>query len=272
MKTDNELVDSSGRPVISPGERALAVIEVQNSFSRHSYYHASCRHVDELADIWVKEDGPYAATARWRSNFGIIEGIVQIRTFYGDNLMEHLKSLLASISSIIPEVKNIPENLGVGFGYEMNCLTTPVIEIAGDGKTAKGLWYSPGVNIVGSVMKEGKTSMRGEWRMTKYGVDFAKEDNKWKIWHLFICLDNTPPNWSYENGKAVYEPSGVAGTGAPAAGTKGGDEKGHPSNVARGISMKPNPDPYKAWDPARAPHIQPRLPEPYYTFSETFSY
>ena len=273
MKTNNEPLDSSGRPTISVGEHALAVIEVQNTFSKHSYYHACARHVDELADVWVKEDGPYSATARWTSNSGIIEGMTRIKKFYGDNLMEHLKNLLASASRIIPEIKNIPENLGIGFGHEMNFLTTPVIEIAGDGKTAKGIWYSPGVNLVGSVIEGGKTSMRGEWRMTKYGVDFMKEDGKWKIWHIRIYLDNAPPGWSYENGKAVNAPHDVEGAGAPAGGAHGGKTTaGHPSSATSSISLKANPDPYKPWSPTHAQKIDPRLPEPYYTFSETFSY
>jgi hypothetical protein len=273
MEINNVTLDSSRRPTISAGERVLAFMEVQNTFGKHSYYHAASRHIDELADVWVKEDGPYAATAKWTSNSGIIEGMNHIRKFYGDNLMEHLKNLLASTSKIIPEIKNVPENLGVGFGYEMNFLTTPVIEIADDGKTAKGIWYSPGVNIVGSVMEEGKTSMRGDWRMTKYGVDFVKEDGKWKIWHIRIYLDNTPPGWSYENGQAVNEPAGALGTGAPGISAPvGGIEEGHPSSAISDVSLKKNPDPYKSWNPIRAQRIEPKFPEPYYTFSETFSY
>jgi hypothetical protein len=196
----------------------------------------------------------------------------QIRKFYGDNLTEHLKMLLARTSKIIPEIKNVPENLGIGFNYEMNFLTTPVIEIAGDGKTAKGLWYSPGVNMVGSVMEEGKTSMRGEWRMTKYGVDFVKEDTGWKIWHISICLDNAPLGWSYKNEQAVYEPPEKTDSIAHDGSAHSGKAEGHPSSATSGISLKPNPDPYKTWSPARAQKIKPRLPEPYYTFNETFSY
>ena len=35
---------------------------------------------------------------------------------------------------------------------------------------------------------------------------------------------------------------------------------------------QPNPDPYTGWTPTWVPRIQSNLPEPYYTFSETFSY
>jgi hypothetical protein len=57
-------------------------------------------------------------------------------------------------------------------------LSSPYIEVAGDGKTAKGIWLSLGVEC----------GSRGEkwssyWAMVKEGVDFIKEDGKWKIWH-----------------------------------------------------------------------------------------
>ena len=35
---------------------------------------------------------------------------------------------------------------------------------------------------------------------------------------------------------------------------------------------RPNPNPYTEWSPDRVNEIRPRFPEPYYTFSETFSY
>lgn len=67
-------------------------------------------------------------------------------------------------------------------------LTTPCIEVAEDGNTAKALWISPGHET-----KFGKA----EWAWFKYGVDFIKEDSEWKIWHYqvfqtFVCPFDTP--------------------------------------------------------------------------------
>jgi len=303
QSADNKTLDLSGRPTISAGERALAVIEVQNAFSKHAYYHAAGKHIDELTDVWVKEDGPYAATATWTNDSGIMEGMDIIKKVYGQGLVDNQKNLLEQISKIVPEIKNVPENLGVGYEYSMHFQTTPVIEIAGDGKTAKGIWYSPGIHIGGSVLEGGKTTMSGGFWMEKYGVDFVKEDDKWKIWHIGMYYDNTPPGWTYENGQAVYKTAEAAGAGGPkpqvttktdtqlekdaaavaantpAGGAPGGAPGGGPGGGAgggpgstTGVSLKPNPDPYKAWSPLRASKIQPKFPEPYYTFSETFSY
>jgi hypothetical protein len=49
-----------------------------------------------------------------------------------------------------------------------HCLTSPVIQVAKDGKTAKAIWFSPGV--------EGN-----QWAYGKYAIDFVKEDGQWKI-------------------------------------------------------------------------------------------
>lgn len=59
----------------------------------------------------------------------------------------------------------------------------PVIEIAGDGKTAKGVWI--GIGLLGEKNRE-TGEPEGIWEWDKYGVDFIKEDGKWKIWHHHI--------------------------------------------------------------------------------------
>jgi hypothetical protein len=51
------------RPIISAGERSDARWEVQNVMSKHAYYKQINQHCEELADIWVKENGPYDKTA-----------------------------------------------------------------------------------------------------------------------------------------------------------------------------------------------------------------
>ena len=82
-------------------------------------------------------------------------------------------------------------------------------------------------------------------------MDFVKEDGKWKIWHIQMCYDNTPPGWGAER--------------RPPEGEEG--QMGFDLQMSR-----ENPDPYKPWGPTTVPKIQPPFPEPYYTFDETFSY
>jgi hypothetical protein len=193
-------------------QRALDITEVQNVMSRHAYYHGVGYHLQELKGIWVREDGPYAATASFGQNHGYWVGI----------------------GSII-----------------MHTLTTPIIEVAGDGKTAKGMWYSPGQ--VTEIGPDGKPMAM--WMWEKYGADFVKEDGKWKLWHIHVYTDFAVPP-----GKSWIDPS----TGSDFS---SGDTVERPSEMKPDIAKVT----YKEWSPTTVPQLTP-MPEPYYTFSETFSY
>lgn len=59
-------------------------------------------------------------------------------------------------------------------------LTTPMIEIAEDLKTAKCLWWMPGAGAV--PQEEGEP--KAIWAWGEVSVDFIYEDGNWKIWHL----------------------------------------------------------------------------------------
>lgn len=58
-------------------------------------------------------------------------------------------------------------------------LTTPMIEVADDGKTAKCIWWCPGVGA--NVDNEGAHAL---WIWGQIAVDFILLDEKWKVWHL----------------------------------------------------------------------------------------
>jgi len=285
-------MDSNGRPMISPGERALSTIEVQNVFSKHCYYHEAGMHRAEMEDIWVKRDGEFAATAKWQQPMGINEGYEAIWQFYVINKEKSNQQILDQISEIYPEIENKPENLGIGGEWASHTQSTPVIEVAGDGKTAKGIWESPGLHMSANI-RDGKVSKQGGWFWEKYAADFVKEDGKWKIWHIAMYYENTPPSWnadtnSYEmsaegeggppGGGMSSGPGDKEGRGGPEGGAGGDEVVGKvaeelaPQTQVNQAYTKANPDPYKAWSPTKLQKIEPRFPEPYYTFSETFSY
>ena len=269
--------DSKGRPEVSPGERALASIEVQNVFSKHCYYHEAGLHRAEMEDIWVKRDGEFAETAKWKQPMGINRGYEAIWQFYVINKEKSNQQILDQLSEIYPEIENKPENLGIGGEWASHVQTTPIIEIAGDGETAKGVWESPGL-LMAAQIRDGKVNKKGGWFWEKYAVDFVKEDGEWKIWHIAMYYENTPPGWnadtnSYESrgGEEGFGgPPGPGGPGAPVVG-KVAEELAPQTQVGMMYSDT-NPNPYKPWSPTKLPRIEPRFPEPYYTFSETFSY
>ncbi|MBN1625502.1 MAG: nuclear transport factor 2 family protein [Deltaproteobacteria bacterium] len=285
--------DKKGIKEISDGERAFAMMTVQNVFSKHAFYHQASKHCEEIADIWVAEDGPNAKTARWILNASeVLQGIDKIKDRYCTKHVEGLKKTLEALSKKVPSVKNIPENISAGAEYVMHTQETPVIEVAGDGKTAKMLCYSIGLSVQGSVDESGNTSTRSMWMWEKYAVDFIKEDGEWKIWHL-VNIHDEGPSESGSQGQGGM-PGGQGGAPGGQGGAPGGQDMaqgemppggqggmpggqgGAPGGQGgapggQGGSSEGVPD-YFRYSPTEPLRIDPPFPEPYYTFSETFSY
>ncbi len=249
---------SAERQTISTAERALAMLEVQNTFSKHQGYMV-IDQCEELDNVWVKRDGPYGKTATMTQPRRIMTGM---DTFYKDYCEEtkagKLKTL-QEINKLYPEIEVKPENIGVGSWSGGNQPTNPIIEVAGDGKTAKGMWNSNGPGLNTSV-RDGKLVVSGMWFWRSYYVDFVKEEGKWKIWHIQMIYDLTMPlggGNDYLLDFSKYEAHAPAVTA-----------------FEPGSGYSSNPNPYQDWSPLRLPQTsqRPPMPEPYYTFSETFSY
>ena len=255
---DTQTSGSGERPTISAAERALAMLEVQNTFSKHHGY-MLIDQCEELDKVWVKRDGPYGKTATMTQPRRIMTGM---DTFYKDYCEEtkagKLKTL-QEINKLYQEIEVVPENIGVGSWSGGNQPTNPIIEVAGDGKTAKGMWNSNGPGLNTSV-KDGKLVVSGMWFWRTYYVDFVTEDGKWKIWHIQMTYDITMRlggDNDYLLDFSKYK--------APEPGT---------TTFEPGSGYSSNPNPYQDWSPLRLPQTKqrPPMPEPYYTFSETFSY
>jgi len=235
--------------------KAEDVHEIQNVMSLHEYYHSAFQHQEELDAIWAqKADDVSFEEALFQARF---EGLEAIKTYYVEFMRNTLfKSSLELTRSLFPQLKDDPEKeLPFGLAY-MHTLTTPVIEVAEDGETAKGVWVSPGFMTIPSREKLG-----AYWHWDRYGVDFIKEEGKWKIWHFFVGRVFTSP----------YEKSWVD--------TTLDSEDVHAPAVAffkRWPGFKEPPKPplnsFESYSPFKIARLKPRLPEPYRTFSETFSY
>ena len=56
----------------------------------------------------------------------------------------------------------------------LHMLLTPVVEVAKDGKTVKGIWHSLGCNTCKTGNK-----VSALWQTGKYDITFIKEDVEW---------------------------------------------------------------------------------------------
>ncbi|MBT81563.1 MAG: hypothetical protein CL587_14370 [Alteromonadaceae bacterium] len=234
--------------------------------SKHAYLHAAGMNLEEVDTLWVDAKGKFADSAVFASPLWVMDGLQTVRNAYGKENQKNRELALKAMQKVMPELKLEESNLGAGHEWAMHTNTTPVIEVAGDGKTAKGIWYSPGMGLMANI--EGDDAKVGSvffWE--KYAGDFILEDGKWKIWHLQMAYDFTPglpesmiENLSVINGAADHEED----TGPMRE--AGERMEGLPPGFKKPAYS------YPVYSPSRPGLIYPRIPEPYYTFSETFSY
>ena len=171
--------------VYALAQRAMDVQAVENIMSRHVLYHCYGEHCQEMEDIWVQEPANQA-TASFGQNQGYCIGYDAVWEFYGtshdDAFVTKGKAYLENqgVDTTSMTDEELAQYGGIG-QLLLHVTTTAIIEIAEDGKTAKGYWYSPGM------ISESGSAASSIWEA--YGADFVKEGDDWKIWHLHMFTD-----------------------------------------------------------------------------------
>ena len=291
-------------------QRALDTWAVQNLMSKHEYYHAAGFNLEEVDALWVSPNGEFAKTACFFSPGWVMQGIATVRKNYGEGHQADKEKAFEELKKVYPELASMDaKTSNIGGEFAMHTSTTPVIEVAGDGKTAKGIWYSPGIGLTPHVNGD-SVQVGSIFFWEKYAGDFVKENGQWKIWHLGMYYDFTPSfpetmTAQLNKGTASAQAGGQGGPGGgapgggkggPPQGGKGGPPQGgaapqggggapggaQQSNKEKGETMTAeqiaaggmlaNPYKYPSWSPDRKNLITPKFPEPYETFSKTFSY
>lgn len=178
--------------------------ECMNVTMKYFHYHQCIRDDLVLKECWARKS-PGIHSEHGAS--GVYEGYDHVAKFHVDRPKAPGKLLFHSI-------------------------TTPVIEVADDLKTAKGIYLLQGFES--GVIKEGALAemfvskepavdgkkVWAHWAFAKYGIDYILEDGQWKIWH-FHAYDLTratfDKNWvslsqqtAAENAKAAAEGNGEA--------------------------------------------------------------
>lgn len=163
--------------------RVMDKEEIKKLMARRAFYYANDQRRRELDELWVST-ADLRSTASYGRNWGYYVGMDSIANYY---VLEHTRKqyrLLEALHAVKPEVE--VNNLNLGYGTcAFHTVTTPMIYIAGDGKTARGLWYTPGHETL--MQPDG--SAKAYWTMDNMAADFVKENGQWKIWHLVVCSD-----------------------------------------------------------------------------------
>jgi hypothetical protein len=190
------------------------VHEIGNLMGRYVFYLAAGKF-GEITALFAQHTPGVTSEV---TDMGLYDGIEDVRQY----LSEHRFGT---------------DGQGTGFLSEKN-LTSPVIEVAKDGKTAKGLWGVPGLSARTN-KQTGKPQVWGGWDHN--AVHFVKEDGKWKIMRIHVySIFVTPFEGSWWDVKKPESP------------------------VA---TPKKRPTTYhRPYDPANIPEYVPSVPEPYDTY------
>lgn len=214
--TDDELI-----------RRVTDIEEIKKVANKRVFYMINEWREEELRDLWVAEP-EHRISASFGKNTGFYVGMEAIHGYY---------------------VTRHAAELGDGVGH-MNAhpISTGLVHLAGDGKTARGLWYCIGQDT----RPNGDGTALAMWNCGKVAIDFIREADGWKIWHIVEANDFTCEAGTVYSDQSVYidyatDPVAV--------------EFGKPT-----IPMITHDATFNWWDNYPAP------PEPYDTWSDENSY
>jgi hypothetical protein len=201
-------------------QRLEDVREIENLMAKYAYLHTAGKH-EETAGLFALNTPGVRVDL-----MGVYEGAEGVR-----------RAMVKIHQSM---------NIGKPGFLFVHTQTTPVIQVAGDGKTAKGVWMSPG-------LETRKNPNSGEfvayWLWGNYGVDFIKEDGKWRFWHFHVYAYMAAPY-----NKSWTDPSGAL-------------------ELLPGAIKPDRPSPFSYMYSATAEiKLDPVPPEPYETFDEKSAY
>ena len=223
--------------------------DVKNQMGKFVHYLLLKKEADLVADLWSKRDDIcYGVNGGWYA------GREAVQNYFGW-FPGYTAKVAACLKAKFPDKlgdKSDEEIFGVGL-MELKSISNYVIEVAEDGQTAKGFCCLFGYNT--TVDTRGPIS---NWILGTVAVDFVYEDDMWKILHMQYLEDINKPAGSDWGAK---EPQVFADLPE--------------FEALRGLTP---PEPtvktvlHEAYSGARKATELPRLPEPYTTFAETFSY
>jgi SnoaL-like domain len=157
--------------------RLWAVTEVQNLLGTYSYWHTSGFNF-RVPELYTKTDDT-VIEMMWGRYTGKDAA-------YRVYVVDHRRDDQGAIDALGLKAPAVEKSKDGAIGgaataggpssmapFHLHTLTTPVIQIAGDGQTARAVWISPGIEGSG-------------WGWCKYAADFKFVGNQWKIWHLHV--------------------------------------------------------------------------------------
>ena len=233
-------------------QRIEARFEIENLINRMWYYQES-GEFEKKWDVFANRDDvslEIGARGVYVGHDICVEEAIRHECFFQNG---HDAALRAEH----PEIEGMPPRTGM---LEAGVNATPVIEVAGDGQTAKGVWMTLMSGAKARINQYG--TPKPFWVLWKTTADFVLEDGRWRVWHMAqnpYYIADYLTDW-VDSCMKMPEPANV------------------PGKELRGIipgASAPQAYTTAAYKPYRfstTPGTYPDIPEPYEHFEDTFSY
>ena len=237
LEQANEMFAAEVAAIETAAAKADAYRQVVNAQGSHNWGYYQHLHKDELDQYWAQTVDSIVY-AHGREAFYGRESTYQ---YY----IETPKQMCANGRV------NALKNYGMRFdppdgpGYRVhNVISSPVVEISGDGQTAQGIWMAH--TFMSQMNADGSASP--SFGLAKYGDEFFKENDVWKMWHRRDYVDSMLPcnmleELPFENNIPVVD------MGIKTIAQKG-DMIYHPYSCT--YREPAIPQPYETWDPAQS--------------------
>jgi hypothetical protein len=226
--------------VLLKAQRANAYHKIYNLTSGHLYCYRAQDQMYEINNFWTND------RKDTMSYFGTV-GYDDVVAFYVGANQKMRNAKLELIHKYYPEIEVCPENDGMG---DMVCKTamSPYVIVSGDGKTAKGFWFSPGACAEVGADGNPKISFMQE----KLCIDFRLEDDGWKIWNLKTYLD------------CIFD--------LPSNSFTDDTYTGRTFNYFEDLEDRPEEPQHKLYSVTTKADFNPPLPQPYKTWDRSMAF
>ena len=237
LTRENDAFERQVIAIEQAAEHADAYRQVVNAQASHNWGYYQHLHRDELDRYWAKsvDDIVYA---HGREAFFGRESTYQYYIETPKKMCENGRINALKNYGIVSEAPDGP-------GYRVhNVISSPVVEIAGDGQTAQGIWMAH--TFMSQITESGAAAP--SFGLAKYGDEFYHEDGTWKMWHRRDYVDAMLPcNLRKEDPLENHIPLFSDGVKTIA---QEGDMIYHPYSCTRREPAIPQP--YETWDPAQS--------------------
>jgi len=210
-------------------ERLKAADECENLMDKYQYYHMRGMRTEETHLFALKTPGS-CVEMLW-GIYDEPEGVLRWKRSEGYGK---------------------PQQAG---GFPLHCMTTPIIEVAKDGETARGLWLMLGAE---SGKMPGDKEAKANWACGRFAMDFIKEDGEWKIWKYNttgVLLAPFEKGWMNDNMKREDLDRMIKGAAEDKGDRRPDRPPSYPWMANAGEHQEdipPVPYPYETWDDSLA--------------------